>query len=126
MSTVMLMKKLVEIDTACSPQRKLKEQIEREKNLDDFTIKKRQMAGLIREIREDIKERETFYADDDRKKGVEKGSEIRKKIKEAVDFGEQLEKIQQDKQKKHKAKSQIPGFKLSDEKKRKTKIKKIS
>jgi len=74
---------------------------------------------LIREIREDIKERDGFYAEDDRKKAVEKGSEIRKKIKEAVEFGEQLEKMQQDKQKKHKAKEKIPGFKLTDEKKAK-------
>jgi len=119
MSTASLMKKLMEIDSACSPHRREREQIEREKNLDEFTIKKRKMASLIRDIREDIKERDSLYEDDDRKKAVEKGSEIRKKLKDAVEFAEELEKIQQTKQKNHKTKSQIPGFKLSEEKKAK-------
>uniref|UniRef100_A0A6B2LDN4 t-SNARE coiled-coil homology domain-containing protein n=1 Tax=Arcella intermedia TaxID=1963864 RepID=A0A6B2LDN4_9EUKA len=101
-----MMKKLMEIDAACSPVRKVKEQEEAEKNLDEFTKEKRRMAEFIREIRQDIKEREALYKDD-HAKGVKKGAEIRRKIKEATEKAEELEKMYKTKHKKLKTKEKI-------------------
>jgi len=114
----MLMKKLMEIDAACSPQRKVKEQEEREKNLDEFTIEKRRVADFIREIRLDIKERDRLYTEfpNDRAKGVTKGAEIRQKIKEVTERAEDLEKKYKAKHKKLKQKQKLPGIKIPEEK----------
>jgi len=121
MSTAMLMKKLLEIEASCSPQRKLREQEEREQNLDDFTIEKRRMAEFVREIRADIKERDKLYQDspNDRTKAVTKGAEIRKKLKDATERADHLEKMYKSKHKKLKQKQKIPGVEVSVEKKEK-------
>jgi len=116
MSTAMLMQKLMQIDAACSPQRQQKAQEDREKNLDEFTIEKRRMAEFIREIRADIKERDKIYQDNPQdSKGVVKGAEIRTKIREAIQKGEELDKLYKSKHKKLK----IPGTKNLEAKKAK-------
>jgi len=114
----MLMKKLVEIDAACSPQRKQQEIEDREKNLDEFTKEKRAIGAYFREIREDIKERDTLMKEN-RTQGVKKSAEIRRKLTEATQRAEDLDKMYKAKHKKLKQSEKIPGFKVSEEKKEK-------
>jgi len=112
----MLMQKLMQIDAACSPQRKQQAQEDREKNLDAFTLEKRHMAEFIREIRADIKVRDQILQDNPNdSKGVVKSAEIRKKIRESVQRAEELEKMYKSKHKKLK----IPDLKNADVKKSK-------
>lgn len=59
-----LMKRLLEIDAICNPDRQQAIQESEDSNLDSFTLAKRNLAKFIAEIREVcIKFREEFYSD---------------------------------------------------------------
>jgi len=117
----MLMKKLVEIDAACSPQRKQQEIEDREKNLDEFTKEKRAIGAYFREIREDIKERDTLMKEN-RTQGVKKSAEIRRKLTEATQRAEDLDKMYKAKHKKLKQSEKIRFLVLKFLKKKKKKM----
>jgi len=110
------MRRLAEIDVACSPERKQKDQDEAAKKLDEFGIAKKDLADTIREIRHDLDERDQLYGKGDRSGAAKLSSKVRSRIKEVEDSGKKLEKIQKEKHSKLKTKQALPGFKVKEEK----------
>lgn len=103
------MKRLLEIDAKVNPERQGDLQVETD-NADAFTRKKRELASVIREIREvcacviglnvciaftrqDIKNRDAARGNDSNADMAKRGYEIREKIKAAEELGEDLEQI---------------------------------
>lgn len=97
-------------------ERKQKAQEEAAKKLDEFTIEKKELAEVIREVRRDLDERDALYANGDRSGAAKLSSKIRARLKEIESSGKKLEHIQKEKHSKLKAKQKLPGVKIPEEK----------
>jgi len=105
------MKRLLEIDAKCNPDRQNELQAQNV-GVDKFTARKRQLAALVKEIRTDIQNRDAARGSDSNADMAKRGYEIRNKIKAAEEMGDELEQIH----KKKKNKLTMPG-KNTEEKK---------
>jgi len=99
-TVAILMKRLLEIDKFCCPDRAQYQQEEAAANADKFTQRRRQLGSLIKEIRVDIEERDknkSTYAPADL---AARSANIRQKIQDARLMGDDLEKIHKKKKEK--------------------------
>jgi len=108
-----LMKRLLEIDAVCNPDRQLDMGVGENADLDKFTRAKRELASFIREIKEDLNNREAARGTDTAAEMAKRSYEIREKIKRAEEMGDELEQIH----KKKNNKLTMPG-KDQEERKR--------
>jgi len=88
-----LMKRLIEIDAICNPDRQFELDQQNATKVDKFTQKKRDLAACIREIREDLSNRDKARNSDSPADFAKRGYEIREKIKRAEELGDELEQI---------------------------------
>jgi len=95
-----LMKRLLEIDKFCCPDRAEYKQEEQDANADNFTRIRRQLAKLIKDIRLDIEERNKLRGTIAPADLAARNGEIRSRIQEARVMGDELEKIQKKKKEK--------------------------
>jgi len=88
-----LMKRLIEIDKICNPDRQMELTQAEASKVDKFTQCKRDLAGFLKEIREDIINRDKARGNDTAADFAKRGFEIREKIKRAQEMGDELEQI---------------------------------
>jgi len=106
--------RLFEIDGECAPERSQREKEEAEKNLDQFTRLKRNLAADIEQFKKDAIEMNSNLSKETRDKVGSKNAKLRIQLEDIKKKAGQLEKIYLDKKKKLKGK-RIEG-KISKEK----------
>jgi len=92
------MKRLLEIDAVCNPDRQRELEQAQNDNLDKFTRQKRNMAKFYAEITLDIQNRDAARGSDSPSDFAKRGFEIREKIKRFEDMGDDLEQIHKKKE----------------------------
>jgi hypothetical protein len=88
-----LMKRLLDIDAICNPDRQQQLQQTEDASLDKFTRAKRNLAKFMVEIRQDLKNRDNARGTDSPHEYAARGYEIRQKITRAEEMGDELEQI---------------------------------